>query len=81
MKERQKRRSQSEWSELLTRYEERDCSADEFCKLHDISLNTLKYHLGRQTPATPFLPLRSTSESLSEILLELPRGIRLTIRG
>ena len=76
------RRSREEWTELLRRYANRDCTQDGFCKKHGISAASLKYHLDRRTPvASKFMPALTAPSTMQEISLEFPSGIRLTIRG
>ena len=76
------RRSQSEWSELLQLYANRDCTQDAFCKQHGVSAATLKYQLDRAVPvSSKFIPALTAPSASPEICLELPSGVRLTIRG
>lgn len=76
------RRSREEWTKLLRLYANRDCTQDAFCKRHGISPASLKYHLDRATPvASNFVPALTAPNTVQEISLELPSGIRLTIRG
>ena len=77
-----KRRSESEWAELLQAYANRDCTQDAFCKNHGISAGTLKYHLDRSASSfSKFVPALTAPNTLPEVCLELPSGLRLTIRG
>ena len=76
------RRSREEWSELLQSYANRDCTQDAFCKKHGISAASLKYHADRASPVvSKFVPALTVPSTMQEISLELPSGIRLTIRG
>ena len=76
------RRSAEEWSAIVKEYEARDCTAKEFCRRHGIQSSTLKYHLDKRAPKRSFSAVTEVSQhSTSEVVLEFPNGIHLTIRG
>jgi hypothetical protein len=82
MPERLKRRSRSDWTELLNQYDNRSCTQEEFCAERGISMPALKYHLNKRFPKKSFIPIPSiTSEGSKETIVDFPNGIRLTIRG
>ena len=68
------------WPELAIAYFNRDCTQAEFCKRHGVKPSTLSYHVKKTAAKPKFLPALRVEEPSTEILLELPAGIKLTIR-
>ena len=72
-----------DWPKLLKLYHKRSSSRAAFCKQHGVTLSTLDYHLRRVKSSTSFVaaPLVTGAlETAGEIVLELPGGIKLTVR-
>jgi hypothetical protein len=86
MKESSKER---DWSSLVSLYENSGLSLGGFCKSHGLAPSTFRYHVEkysgkpkkRSKKFYPLVPVRESSESVKEISLDLPHGIRLVIRG
>lgn len=71
------RKRRPNWSKLTAAYLTRTCSQEEFCKRHGVSSSTLSYQVNKAGRRPKFLPQLELSP---EIVLELPAGVKLTIR-
>lgn len=72
-----------DWPKLLKLYHRRSSSRAAFCKQHGVTLSTLDYHLRRGKSASAFVAAPLVNDSIgtaSEMVLELPGGIKLTVR-
>lgn len=76
-----KRRSSEEWSKLLSDYEKRECTQEQFCRENGFSSATLQYHLERRNRARGFITAVSKKEESAMVSVEFPGGIRLLIRS
>jgi hypothetical protein len=83
-----------DWKILVNKYEASGESLTSFCKSHALATSTFRYHIEKHSknPFSPkrkkkFYPLIPMSEvnqksiSEKEISLDLPYGIKLTIKG
>jgi hypothetical protein len=80
--------STEKWESLIKSFNRSGLSKKAFCEQHGISPGNFHYHKRKlEEKATPrkFYPLVPREEkavsSSQEITLELPHGIRLTIKG
>jgi hypothetical protein len=76
------------WEALIKSFKTSGLSRKVFCEQHGISPGSFYYHrrkLEEKAAPSKFYPLvatcREESTSSEEITLELPHGIRLTIKG
>jgi hypothetical protein len=72
--------SEKNWTKIVAAYEKRRGSRAEFCKEQGVSLSALDYHLRTGKKKSSFVQVTPEARGASEIVLELPGGIKLTVR-
>ena len=78
------RRSPEEWQEILSAYEKRKGSKEEFCREHGVKSASLNYQLERRSvkKRAKFSEAKVEASSRStEAVVEFPSGIRLRVAG
>lgn len=81
-----------DWQSLVKKYENSKSSFTSFCKTHGFAPSTFRYHVEKYSDKEkqkqkkrsnfyPLIPSSSPTEPQKEISLDLPHGIRLTIKG
>jgi hypothetical protein len=83
-----KRRSESEWTEILRRFESSDLTVREFCHREGLPLSSFQRWRSRIGPVSPaefveIVPAASVATPLSDWSLDiaLPNGVQLRFRG
>ncbi|MDD2942725.1 MAG: hypothetical protein PHC51_07150 [bacterium] len=73
----------SNWASVVEEYQQRDCTQEEFCRKRGINPGCLSYHLTKHRKSkTGFLPVPFVPAAESrEVVIELPAGVRILIRG
>ena len=78
------RYSKKDWPKLVKEFRRGELTRREFSMANDISMAALDYHLRRKVvvanPRRGFIAVSPEATSGGEIILELPVGIKLTIR-
>lgn len=81
-----------DWQSLVKEYENSKSSFSGFCKTHGFAPSTFRYHVEKYSDKKRqkkkrsnfyplMIPTSSPAEPQKEISLDLPHGIRLTIKG
>lgn len=67
------------WIELVLEYQKSDTSVNKFCELHNLNVNTFKYHLKKYRGRTPnFISIKPPQMHLPfEIIY--PNGVRILV--
>ena len=80
------RRSEGEWREIFSRYEQSDLSAREFCQNEQIRSSSFFRWRSKLagTNSSPFIPVTTASPEASSrwtLLITLPDGCQLRFEG
>lgn len=85
---RRRRRTEAEWTKILSRFDSSDQSAHEFCRREHLSLSSFqrwRSRLGRSGTAefVELLPAQpvTTAEPAWSLDIALPNGVQLRFRG
>jgi transposase-like protein len=85
---RRTRRSESEWTEILRRFESTELTIREFCRREGVSLSSFQRWRSRLGPVGPaefveLVPATSAAPPVSDWSLDiaLPNGVQLRFRG
>ncbi len=81
-----KRRNQSEWTEILRRFESASVTVRDFCRREDLSLSSFQRwqsRLGSVGPAefVELVPTETASSADWSLDIVLPNGAQLRFRG